>query len=240
MPQDVRLNQMLQQEKFLLIVLDACRYDALHKLVNDRQFNVRGKHAHVERVDSEVPNTHTWARTKWDGEYDATYISPIPFISNQEVDGPTGGGSYYGAEHFDKVVDVWRTDWNEEYDCVMPEDIVKHTMANRDDDKIIAHFGHPHMPHLGSTAFDQDEYVGENLAQMGPQIPPKELEESYCGTLEVVWDDGVLPLLHDFKDRTICITADHGEALGEGGRYGHNTMTPEVNHVPWIEVPADE
>lgn len=43
--------------------------------------------------------------------------------------------------------------------------------------------------------------------------------------------------LVDYLDGTTIVSADHGEALGEKGIYGHpNIDIPELREVPWLEI----
>lgn len=227
------LEDVLGEEQYLIIVLDACRYDTLKDYV---EFN--GNTPVVQKAFSGVPNTHSWVRTHWSGEYDLVYVSPIPFIGNQEVAGPTGGGSYNGKEHFRLVVEAWDEYWSDDERCVLPESVVEAVLDHKDN-RMVAHFGQPHMPHIGKPSLYIEEYSGNNLAEIGPTLGKARVKASYEACLSEVWHRGVKPLVEEFQGRRIVITADHGEALGEGGRYGHNTKTPEVMTVPWIEVEGE-
>lgn len=226
--QDGYLSQLSNMDEFILIILDACRYDALKHLTIDRQLSLD-----VEMVNSEVHNTHTWVRTKWSGSYPYTYISPIPYISESELGGPTGGSPYNAGVHFKNVVQAWR-DNGSGHDGT-PESVVKESLSNRDD-KMIIHFSQPHMPHLGDPPLDPDNHDGNNLSQIGPSLGQERVSKSYYANLEFVWDKGVEVILDEFDHNNIMVTADHGEAIGEGGRYGHNTYTPEVMAVPWVDI----
>jgi len=44
-------------------------------------------------------------------------------------------------------------------------------------------------------------------------------------------------IIDDYPDRNVVITSDHGERLGEGGRYSHGgKRTKVIKEVPWYEV----
>lgn len=48
-----------------------------------------------------------------------------------------------------------------------------------------------------------------------------------------------VPFLKDLKDTLVVMTADHGELLGENGRWGHSPpMTKELQEVPLVIYPA--
>lgn len=234
--QKERIEQVLQQDEYMIIVLDACRYDYLDDLVESRGYPLE-----VEKLNSGCPNTHTWVRETWDKEYDITYVSPIPYISNSPTDGPGGGPAYNGADHFENVIEAWRTDWDEDIGGLPPHVVAEKTHENLYP-RMIVHFGQPHMPHIGEPSLLNREINSNNLSQVGRsgEFSDDYIKRSYRANLERVWEEGVMELAPvenpGTSDRKIVITADHGEALGENGNYGHNVRCNEVLHVPWIEI----
>lgn len=225
--QDSFLSDVIKSDEFILIILDACRYDALKHFISER-----GLPYNVDMLDSEVHNTHTWVRTKWSGSYPITYISRIPYISNEDLHGPRGGASYKASTHFKKVVHAWEYGTGEASD---PISTVEAALDN-EDSKMIIHFAPPHFPHKGEPPLTTDDYPGSNLSQIGPRAGREHVSKSYYGNLERVWDNGVEEILNRMEHNNIIVTSDHGEAIGEGGRYGHNSYTPEVQTVPWVKV----
>lgn len=65
--------------------------------------------------------------------------------------------------------------------------------------------------------------------------------EAYLATLRYVLDDVAL-LLENVDAERVVITADHGEAFGEWGFYGHTVGCPHpvVRRVPWVETTATD
>ena len=71
------------------------------------------------------------------------------------------------------------------------------------------------------------------------------------GDIETVWNaylddlryvlDDVETLLNNVDAERVVISADHGDAFGEYGMYGHNTgsLHPKVRYVPWITTTAE-
>jgi len=57
------------------------------------------------------------------------------------------------------------------------------------------------------------------------------------------WDGVMNRILQAFAklegEKYLIITADHGQLLGEGGRWGHNRLQPEVVEVPLMVFSAD-
>jgi len=227
------IDEMLNKDRFLMIILDACRYDYLVELFDERDID-----KNIVKADSDVPNTHTWLKEYWqDGYYDLTYVTCIPWVANQPVQ-HHDAGIFDGSQHFRRVVESWRHSWSSEHKTVLPESIAT-DVNNNETDRMIAHFAQPHYPHIGEPKITTDhakniEYAGDNK-----NITDDYLRRSYKSNLEKVIDEGVMNInMVDFDnpDRAIIITADHGEALGEDGEYGHNSYHELVTTVPWVEL----
>lgn len=43
-------------------------------------------------------------------------------------------------------------------------------------------------------------------------------------------------VIDEFPGKKFVITSDHGELLGENGRYGHSVDNPILFEVPWLEI----
>jgi hypothetical protein len=64
----------------------------------------------------------------------------------------------------------------------------------------------------------------------------KEIINAYNNNLKTLIDP-LYNLLTKYKYRNIIITADHGELLGEYGRYGHGgKLVPELTNVPFLYI----
>jgi hypothetical protein len=65
--------------------------------------------------------------------------------------------------------------------------------------------------------------------------------ESYRENLRYVLDDVEL-LLENLDARTVVISADHGNAMGQWGQYGHPAGVPiaPLRNVPWVETTATD
>lgn len=224
-----KLDSVRNEDKYALIILDACRYDALNYLVN------KVIKQDIQKVNSGVPNTHTWIKSYWMGDYDATYISGFPWVANKPVT-HHNAGVYDGSKHFSKVVESWSESWSKEDNTVLPQHLAEDA-KNNIADKMIIHFGQPHFPHIG------EPYLGkghiDNIEQFDKQdeLDDAYLKRSYQANLAEVWDLGVKNLqeIINEEDRKVVITADHGEALGENDWYGHNRCIEPVLEVPWLE-----
>ncbi|HWU33979.1 MAG TPA: sulfatase-like hydrolase/transferase [Methylovorus sp.] len=71
-----------------------------------------------------------------------------------------------------------------------------------------------------------------------PQLPHEvRMRNAYDNAL-LHWDGVMDRILHAFSklegEKYLIVTADHGQLLGEGGRWGHNRLQPEVVEVPMM------
>lgn len=233
MSQVREIQRLRLEDKFLLVILDACRYDYLSELLEERGYDVP-----IKPVRTPCTNTHAWARTVWSEQYDINYISAIPYFGNQEMTGPNPGVPTYNAsEHFSNVIEAWRIPYADEgpvYPDYMAH-VVKHNLSER----TVAHFSNPHMPHIGDPPLTPNEVEGASLRRIGPanEVTDEYMRRSYKGDLLRAWIEGVEPILEYIDDdRSIVISADHGECLGEDGNYGHNVDHEKVRIVPWAEI----
>jgi len=228
-----------------LIILDACRYDFFEKVY--RQF-LPGT---LQKKISRATSTSEWLNKNFPGRYDdMVYVSGNPHCSDHEIYG------FRGTDHFFKVEHVWRYAWSEEYDTVLPGEMVKAALRLRDmhpDKRMIIHLIQPHGPWVGKTKV--------SVAEIGKDPTLRSAIEGKWTADTLVWelvrqgrfsiellkqadmDNLVLALEHvrtlvDELDGRIVVTADHGEAFGEKFVVGHppGIYFKELVEVPWLVI----
>ena len=135
----------------VLIILDACRFDAF-KSVYKKFFS--GK---LIKAYSCGSATAEWFYNNFvDFKLnDTIYISSNPYIGNIERSTRTRKLRlirFNARNHFYKVIDVWRTRWNNGIDTVHPFDttleairLVKRYGGNK---RLIVHYMQPHAPYI--------------------------------------------------------------------------------------------
>ena len=215
--QKQKIHDFIQQDSWLIIVLDACRYDYLDNMME------------VKKAYSPALNTPQWINKTWPGEYDATYVSGTPWILRR----------YNGYEHWKNVENVWDYGWDDELKTVRPETMAK-AAKKTDDDRMVVHFMQPHMPYrdLDSRGLGRGPKVENVVEKYGLD----KVKAAYKDNLR--WAAKVADNLVDDWNGPAALTADHGELLGEkinGERkYGHNKPDCEILHrVPWREINVD-
>lgn len=65
----------------------------------------------------------------------------------------------------------------------------------------------------------------------------KGIIEGYINDLFLMLTIHIPRIIQECPNKKIVITSDHGERLGEGGRYSHGgRRTKEVKEIPWFEI----
>mgnify|MGYP002762815976 FL=1 len=102
----------------------------------------------------------------------------------------------------------------------------------------------PHGPFAANAAAEDRELLKHEVR------PLRYLRNT--GDMETVWEgyldeirfalDEVEIALNNIDANKVVITADHGEAFGEYGIYGHTvgSLHPQVRNVPWVETTATD
>jgi hypothetical protein len=154
------------------------------------------------------------------------------------------------GDDFGALVHAWQRDRGEYSREVpwephpTPETVTDHAIAltrdRTDLDRFVVHYKQPHAPYTiqaereGRTDLTQAE--GAPFDYLAADGDRETVWEAYLTDLRAAID-GVAALRRNV-DGTIAITADHGEAFGEHGEYGHRPamLHPEVRQVPWVTV----
>jgi len=256
----------LQEDWDILIYLDGCRYDTFKEEYQ--------KYLHCGG-NLKMAKTFCSGTTKWmkDTFYkqdcnNIVYINPMYnfdlFVPNH---------------NFFKVVNVWDTDWNNEYDTVMPDAITKRALQwiNKYPNKrYIVQYVQPCKPYIHPMCKKVDQMLkpggkknrnariirsaleDTGMAKLIPNVVfwklgaffdypiskgeiymkygKKGIIDAYIYSLREALKE-VNKLIQNQKDKKIIVTSDHGELLGERGRYGHGGLVNKlIMQVPWLEI----
>ncbi|MFC6873695.1 hypothetical protein [Halobellus marinus] len=229
-----------------LILLDGCRYDQferLHTLGGDVESRVSVGSATPEFLERTFANETC---------FDTVYVTANPMYRHVGLD-----------DVFHAVIDVWRSDWDEERKTVWPEAMVEATHEAHQtypNKRVLTHFMQPHYPFLGETGREiahsgfewskrlvgdgessRDDPTVWTLASAG-RIDEDTVRVAYDENLQLVMPH-VAELVDSTDGRTI-VTADHGNLIGEriapldGRRYGHprETYIDGLRKVPRLVI----
>lgn len=246
-----RIRRLQDDGDYLLIVLDACRFDAFwdvfdNDLVGD-----------VEPVASAGRDTFEYLQVIWPETYDLPYVSAAVPVNDERIDFDDTGvhhlyNGYQPPEHLLRIDDVWKEAWDRSLGACPPEPVLAQALEYRDADSLVVHYQQPHTPYIGEER--ELGHAGTEAAipgQVAPvdkpiwdriergEISDDRLHELYWSNVERV-RPSVLRTVDELLDEfeSVVVTADHGEALGEHGVYAHprQPQHPKVREVPWVEV----
>ncbi|MFC7008542.1 hypothetical protein [Halalkalicoccus salilacus] len=254
------IRKLEKNDEWLLIILDACRYDRFAN-VFDEYFT-----GSLEPISSAGYTTFEYVRENWPNYHEITYVTgaaPITadefdFNSELQLQGISATGEqlkqrydgYRPVDHIEEIIEVWRTDWNEDLGVCPPEPVTTKALDHADTtSKMVVHYFQPHAPFIGEKkALTDQENIDQRLhggaiggGEVWSQvrkgnISHKELVEMYDSNLERALDS-VCYLLQETDFENVVIMGDHGEALGELGIFGHgHPPHPSIRIVPWAEI----
>lgn len=244
----------------LLIILDACRTDALREVLPSHNIPI-DQNDNIWSVGSTSSEwmAKTFTREHLDSIERTVYATANPYI--EEVCGnrnfpphsekvppfsypaPFALTKYdvVNRSDFEWIDDVWKNGTDEEIGTVPPRvmtDRAIRTGRDHTPDRMIVHYMQPHAPYLA----DGHEFPGDVLVQcQNGKVSRDRAWEAYLANLDLVLNE-IEVLLRNFDADKVVITADHGEAFGEWGSYAHRIAFPHpcVKRVPWIRTSATD
>lgn len=110
--------------------------------------------------------------------------------------------------------------------------------------RLICHYHQPHAPHT-ANAVEEDRELYEHERNVNTYIKQtgdyESVWETYLDELRYALDDIEL-LLSNIDADEVIITADHGNAFGELGVWGHpiGSLHPKIRNVPWVTTTATD
>jgi hypothetical protein len=231
----------------VLLVLDACRADVMDEVADKFDFV-----QHHASAISNASSSKEWMQTNFSAVY-LSFIRNTAYVSGNphtESDLPT-------REEFALLDETWKYGWDESAGTIKPETLTDRAIEvwrSGSYDQMIVHYMQPHFPSVpqpefGSTMNPNEEDEGDELPGWDSIWRQLRLGN---GNVEEVWDayrenlryvlSNVEILLRSIDAERVVITADHGNAFGEYGLYGHPSGTPidALRKVPWCETSASD
>lgn len=228
-------TNVYDKEWDLLIILDACRVDALREL--QPEYGFLGT---IESIYSVGGQSQEWMNATFTEDYaseisNTTYITGNPYSSSLK------------PSRFKSVHEVWKTEWSEEHGTVLADSITNRVIRygrSKTANRVIAHYMQPHFPSIPAP-LDGDldlETWGESWDSPLHRLERGEIQrervwQSYLDNLRYVLNS-VQKLVKNYDADRSVITSDHGNGFGEHGIYGHprHCAFPQVRKVPWVLI----
>lgn len=221
----------------LLIVLDAFRYDFANESVAAERFGTPDK---IWSVGANSPSwiTRTFSTAPPSVIKNTAYISANPF-------------THRAPQTLGVRDDVLEYAFDKELGTIPPRPVTDRAITigrETDFDRYIIHYMQPHLPPVDYSSdltdfipAPDEEDAGNPWRDVEEGIRDAEpVESAYRNNISTVVSEVEL-LKENFDAESTIITADHGNFLGELGRWGHrygNSSHPAVRHVPYWEVSA--
>jgi hypothetical protein len=251
-------TNVYEREWDALLVLDACRVDALRAVADEFDFI-----EHVDSIWSVGSHSHEWMcqtfttdrlpeinrttyvvgngfaqRTFYDQELPFRSVNPLVRSAFDVAD----------AADFHLLDGVWTHGHDDRLGNVPPRYITDRAIKlarQEDPERLIIHYNQPHIPHM-AAAIDSDRPLTEAESEPFSLLKEGDLDRkaamaSYLDNLRLVLGEVEL-LLENLDADTVAISADHGEAFGEWGQYSHprGSINPVIKKVPWAETTATD
>lgn len=234
-----QLNRIATTNWDVLVVLDACRLDAL-RMVADWP---------VESAVSPGSCTPEWLSAVADhGIFNDVHIlAGNPQYGKVKVD--------FGQESLERC---WEDHWDERLQTTLPEPMLEtatETAANVSEG-VVVHLQPPHWPYvarlgekwslayrnLGPWEKNGEKIISLQVAMQRGLINISKARRAYYASVQSIWEV-LRGYLAEWADSGyhVIVTADHGETFGrirEFGFYEHPCgcrISPLVD-VPWIEI----
>ncbi len=239
---DISGKSIFESDWDICVIVDACRADELERFIGEYRWL-----SDVGRYPSLASCTWDWVpetveATRAETLQETTYISANPFVKELTAE-----------ETFGELDAVYEYAWNADIGTVRPEAVTDSaigTWQKDRPDRMVVHYIQPHVPFLTEEAesisrnnFDHDE---RSDFDAWDRVTAGELDrevaiERYRVTLKQVLDS-IDTFLSSVDADNVVITADHGEAFGEMGIYGHPSQIdlPCLVSVPWVETTASK
>jgi hypothetical protein len=228
--------QPYDREWDVLIVLDACRHDLFENFAPEHP--VYERFQSVEPVYSCASASQEWLRKAFKNVRYNVLSGTHYITANGWAETELDNDQFGSIEH------VWKWAHDPELGTVPPEPVTDQaivTYRKQNPNRLIVHYMQPHAPFIHASGKYQstNEVPGEGNSQnVWKGIQQRELDA------DEVWADygkNLLTVLDDVEtivqnvNGIVALTADHGNALGEWGIYGHPgyVPTPTVKRVPW-------
>jgi hypothetical protein len=234
-------TNVYDREWDLLILLDACRVDLIAEVADDYPFLDK-----PDELTSVGSSSLEWLEGTFTDERavemrETAYITGNPF-------------SYRVLDDEDLAVfdEVWTYAWDDEVGTIPARPITDRAITTSRDqgcERLIVHYMQPHFPSVPQPLSDgmNADTLGQGKGWESPwkllkrgEIDYKTVWNAYRANLKYVLDEVAL-LLENVNAERAVISADHGNAAGEFGVYGHPRVPLSViRQVPWYTMSATD
>lgn len=261
-------THVFERDWDVLVLLDTCRVDALRAVADECPFLGDVEQLRSVGGTSSEWMGATFDRSRRDELRETAYLAAngyADFVLECGGDpeafvGPApasyfeqGAWDFASADDCGRVEHIWRYERGDEENRLghdeghaPPRYATDRAIAvgrEFDFDRLIVHYSQPHHPYVsralaeGRPLHDHERDPFGYLEAGGDR---RRVLKAYLDELRYVLDD--VALLLDNIDGEVVISADHGEAFGECGVFGHpaGSLLPAVRTVPWARARGED
>lgn len=235
---------VLEEDWDVLLVLDACRWDALAEVSDEYEWLPED----IPSVTSRGTYSRDWMQENFGPKFDNEKARTAHITWNAFSDYELDETNWYSLN------EIWRDVWDDDRGLLPPRPITDQairTWRETQADRMLVHYMQPHAPYRsveGVEALTKED-VGKinaggrtvwDLLREG-ELTKEEAWEAYLDNLRWVLDD-LEPLIENMDAEKVVLTADHGDCFGEWTLYGHphGIPVPELKRVPWVELTTED
>lgn len=241
---DIRGQYIYEKDWEILIILDACRADLLNSVSSDYDFLPTNS---VPTIWSKASCSRLWMDSNFTTSF-RDEMSQTIYVT----------GNPYSEDHlkshkFNQVDEVWKYAWDNEKGTIPPRPITDRAIGigrQQEFERLIIHYMQPHFPSIPAPLESRidietfgDGWDGDSIWDRlrDGQIDQETVWNSYEQNLRYVLDE-VSILLNNIDAKDVIISADHGNAFGEWGHYGHPPKIPirVLREVPWVRISSKD
>lgn len=239
-----RATNVYSREWDVLVILDACRVDLMESVVDDYDFITS-----VPSLYSVGGTSDEWMQRTFGDVDSATlestaYVTANAHLQHTDVD----------YDEFGVLDEVWRYGWDDELGSVRPRTMTDRAIAvhrESDVERLIVHYMQPHAPFLDDPEVtegmtldgDPDDSASVDVWDKlrDGRLSWSDVWSAYQRNLCRALDEVALLRENIDADRLV-VSADHGNAMGELGQYGHgrHERVDSVCQVPWVVTDATD
>lgn len=141
------IHSLVEEDEFVLIILDACRFDYFSEYYDEY---LAGE---LSKVWSEGSRTPQWIPRTWTESYDLTYVNGAPYFSDLRSE--QLAEDYTPSKHISDIQHVWATNWDERRFTPDPSKITDTALrhiASDEPTRLVIHYMQPHQPYIGDES----------------------------------------------------------------------------------------
>jgi len=257
-------SNVFEEDWDLLVILDACRVDALREVQAEYDFL-----NDIDEMWSVGGTSKEWIeqtfRQKYSEEISNTaYVTGNPFSNTllgkrKKLEYGVTAGTWVRSNDWtnllikDTTVDpeqighiepLWGDTGVAFSDSQKPDAVMDYTIQaarTLDSDRLIAHFMQPHSPYFSTSRNYEDlEEYEQKPFEFLKKGEKEKVWGAYIDNLRYVLD--YMEVLIENFDGSIVLTADHGELMGDHGMYYHmpGNPHPKLKKVPWVRIEGSD